>query len=305
MRRLLPLLLLCGCAEAEPPAFVQWLPDHPVISAHRGGAHLAPENTIAAVVEAQNHDVEIIEIDVQRSADGELMVVHDHSVDRVTGEGGGCDTAQDTQTETFGSVLVHDLTVAELQAFDAGRCFLDLDGEASYAGTGVVLPTLREMLTAFPSQRFLVESKDHEAEAATELLAVLTELDAFDRTCVLDFDDGFVATLAAQAPEGACIAQPSSGIRCWSTSGLFPFGGGGCPDYDLMWMPHENSGLSLKQPSIVADIQAAGMPVFMWTLNDAALLAEVLALGVDGVVTDRPDLARALIGSPGVGASNR
>ncbi len=303
MRWVLPLLLLFGCATADPPPFIQWLPDYPLISAHRGGAHLAPENTIEAVIEAQNHDTEIIEIDVQRSAEGELMVIHDHSVDRVTGEGNGCDIEQDTEKETFGSALVHDLTVAELQAFDAGACFVDLNGDATWVGQGVVLPTLREMLAAFPTQRFVVESKDHEVEAAEELLVVLEELDAFERTCVLDFDDGFIAALAERAPEEACIAQPKSGIRCWSTSGLFPFGGGGCPEYDLMWMPHENSGLSLKQDSIVDDIQAAGMPIFMWTLNDAELLSEVIALEVNGVVTDRPDLARALIGEPGVGGS--
>ena len=301
MTRLLLLLVLSGCGAADPPPFIQWLPDYPLISAHRGGAHLAPENTTAAVTEAQNHDAEVMEIDVQRSADGELMVIHDHSVDRVTGEGNGCAVDQDSGTETFGSVLVHDLDVAELQALDAAACFTDLNGDATFAGAGVVIPTLREMLTAFPTQRFVVESKDHEVEAAEELLAVLLELDAFERTCVLDFDDGFIAALAERAPPEACIAQPASGIRCWSTSGLFPFGGGGCPDYDLMWMPHENSGLSLKKQSIVDDIQAASMPVFMWTLNDSALLSEVIALGVNGVVTDRPDLARQLIGQPGVG----
>ena len=302
MRALLPLVLLVGCAPVEPPPFIQWLPDHPLISAHRGGAHLAPENTLAAVVQAQNHDAEIIEIDVQRSADGELMVIHDHSVDRVTGEGRGCAVEQDTTTETFGSVRVDELDVAELQALDAGACFADLDGDPTYRDSGVFVPTLREMLSSFPSQRFVVESKDHEVEAAEELLDVLTELDAFARTCILDFDDGFIAALAERAPPEACIAQPASGIRCWSTSGLFPFGGGGCPDYDLMWMPHTNSGLSLKKRSIVQDIQDAGMPVFMWTLNEPDLLADVLALGVNGVVTDRPDLARALIGAPGVGA---
>lgn len=302
MRFLLLTLLLAGCSLPEAPAFVTWLPDHTTIAAHRGGAHLAPENTIAAVVEAQNWDSEIIEIDVQRAADGELVVIHDHSIDRVTGAGNGCGIDQDTQTETFGELLVHDFTVDELQEFDAGACFEDLDGAATYVDAGVVIPTLREMLQAFPGQRFLIESKDHEPEAVEALLAVQQELDAWDRSCVLDFDDGFIEAYAERAPEGACIAQPSSGIRCWSTSGLFPFGGGGCPAYDVMWMPHENSGLSLKKDSIVDDIQQAGMPVFMWTLNDAELLAEVLALEVDGLVTDRPDLARGLIGTPGVPA---
>ena len=304
IRALALVLLLTGCAAPESPPFIQWLPDHPIVAAHRGGAHLGPENTITAVQIAQEPGIEaeIMEIDVQRSADGVLVVIHDHSVDRVTGAGVGCEAEQDTETETFGSEHVADLTVEELQELDAGFCFEDLDGGTPFRDAGVIIPTLAEMLAAFPGQRFVVESKDHADEAAQLLLDTVAAADAFERTCFLDFDDGFIAALSEAAPPEACIAQPSSGIRCWSSGALVPFGGGGCPDYDLMWMPEENGGFDLKLPGLVADVQAAGMPVFMWTVNDVPLMDEVLALGVDGAVTDRPDLLRDRIGSFGVGA---
>ncbi len=297
-------LLLVGCAESTVPPFIEWLPDHTLIAAHRGGAHLGPENTATAVEISQQPGIEaeLMEIDVQRSADGVLVVIHDHSVDRISGVGNGCDIEQDTQTETFGSEHVADLTVEELQALDAGFCFEDADGATPFRDSGVVIPTLTEMLAAFPGQRFVVESKDHTVEAAELLLDTISEADAFERTCFLDFDDAFIAALSERAPAEACIAQPSSGIRCWSSSGLVPFGGGGCPDYDLMWMPETNGGFDLKLPRLVQDVQAAGMPVFMWTVNEVPLMDEVLALGVDGVVTDRPDLLRDRIGSFGVGA---
>ena len=300
---LLAIALLSSCAEQEPSPFVQWLPSHPIVAAHRGGADLAPENTIRAIETATQPGIEaeLIELDMHRSASGELVVIHDRSVDRVTGEGSGCSTEQDTEHETFGALLVADQTVEELQAFDAGACWEAPDGTFPYRGTGVVIPTLREVLARFPGQRFVLEVKDHALETAEELAEVLDEGGDWGRTCILDFDDAFIAELAAIAPAQACIAMPTSGIRCWATGDIFPFGGGGCPAWDLMWMPTESAGFDLRNESLVRDIQAAGMPVFMWTVNDTAGMEAVLATGAEGVVTDRPDLMRELVGLPGGG----
>lgn len=296
------LLSLTACST-EPPPFVQWLPSHPVIAAHRGGSEIAPENTLAAFQRVQEPDIEaeVIELDFHRDMYGQLVVIHDRSIDRVTGEGrDGCDTEQDTEGETFGDLVVSELTALELSAYDAGYCFEDEDGEFPYRDTGVSIPTLRDVLTALPTQRFLLESKDHTPEAAAALLSLLEELAAFERTCVLDFDEEFVEAFAGDAPEEACIAHPSSGIRCWTTGDLFPFGSGGCPDWDVMWMPNENSGFDLVRPGVVSDLHAAGVPVFMWTVDDPVRMQEIIDVEADGIVTDRPDLMRELVGTPGL-----
>ncbi len=289
--------LLGGCASPVTPVFVDWLPDHPIVVAHRGGAALAPENTARAVQRAQEPQIEaeVVEIDLHSSADDVIVVVHDHTVDRVTGVGAGCDTEQDAGGETFGEQPVHDLTLAELQALDAGACFRDADGEASFAGQGIVIPTLREMLTRFPTQRFMLEIKQTEPPIVEPLLDLVIELDALERSCFLAFDEDATLELARIAPEGTCISMPASGIRCWSTDGLFPFGGGWCPAYDVMWMPHTSSGLNLKQRRIIDNIHDAGMPAFMWTINDSETMTAALSAGVDGIITDHPDLARQLI----------
>lgn len=301
---LLPALLLLGCPSSEVPAFVDWLPNHTTVAAHRGGDHLGPENTMRAIQIAQQPDVdaEIVEIDLHMSSDGEIVVIHDKTVDRTTATGAlGCETAEDTTTETFGEIKVSDLTVAELQELDAAACFVGLDGTTPYAGTGVVIPTLREVLETFASQRFVLEIKQKEPSIVEPLVDLVRELGAMDRSCFLAFDETATQELAAYAPE-ACLSMPSSGIRCWSTEQIFPFGGGGCPAYDVMWMPHESSGFDLKKQRLVNNVQAAGMPVFMWTINDLETMQAVAELGVDGIITDRPDLTRELLGSPGVGA---
>jgi len=269
----------------------------PLVAAHRGGADLAPENTLQAFRAAQGPaiEAELIELDLHRAADGELVVIHDRTVDRVTGAGSGCSTLQDTEHETFGSLAVADLTLAELQELDAGACHDDGSERFPFRGTGVQIPSLRQVLEELDSQRFLLEVKDHDPATAVALLDLLESLDAYHRTCILDFDDAFVTELAGLAPEEACIAMPSSGIRCWSTAEVFPFGGGGCPSWDVMWMPHTNSGLDLARPGLVRDLQAAGIPVFMWTANDRDTMEAILQTGANGVVTDRPDLLRSLL----------
>ncbi len=300
----LPLLLVTGCALPANPPFVSWLPTHQVNVAHRGGASIGPENTIRAIQRSQEPSIEseIVEIDLHSSADDVIVVIHDKTVDRTTGAGLGCDVPQDTISETFGEVKVRDLTITELQELDAGACYTTEEGARPFAGEGVTIPTLRETLTTFPTQRFMLEVKQTEPSIVPALLDLVVELDALERSCFLAFDEGTTQELAELGPEGTCISMPSSGIRCWSTEGLFPFGGGGCPTYDVMWMPHTNSGLNLKNKRIVSNIQDAGMPVFMWTINDAETMQEALAAGVDGVITDHPDMLRDLLGRPGIGA---
>ena len=156
------LVLLAGCAEQRPtPEFVSWLPDMPLVAAHRGGADLAPENTLQAFRAAQGPaiEAELIELDLHRAADGELVVIHDRTVDRVTGAGSGCSTLQDTEHETFGSLAVADLTLAELQELDAGACHDDGSERFPFRGTGVQIPSLRQVL-----EELLVELEQQVSE---------------------------------------------------------------------------------------------------------------------------------------------
>lgn len=293
-----------GCLH-DPPPFVTDLPEGPLIIAHRGGAQVAPENTMAAfdLAFAAPISAEVVELDLHTSSDGELVVIHDRAVDRVTGEGNGCATEQDSEEETFGTVLVHELTVAELQTFDAGYCHEDPAAAADapdeerfpYRGQGVVVPTLREVLETHADRRFILEVKQQEPSVVEPMIALLEDLDRFDSVCFLDFDEDVTAEYRSKAPDHACVSLSGEGIRCWASEAIMPFGGGACEDYDLGMVPHENGGFDLKRDRFVSNLQALGMPVFMWTINEDDLMHEVLDLDVDGVVTDRPDRLRTIL----------
>jgi glycerophosphoryl diester phosphodiesterase len=308
VRRLLlvSLLLSAGCAAVEDSPFVDWLPgDRAIVVAHRGGAHLAPENTIDAIARAAQPDVqaEVVEIDVHVTSDDVIVVSHDRTLDRVTGEGNGCDIEQDPiDSDSNGSVWIRDLTRDEVQGFDAGFCFTDLDGAQSSRGQGVVVPTLRTVLEEFPGQRFILEVKQHEPSMITPLLALVEELNAFERTCLLSFHDGDIDELRELAPDEACISMSAAGSRCFAGEDLLPFGGTPCDVGDVAVVPHESAPFDLKRSRFVGNMQSFGMPVFMFTVNDADTILGALQAGVNGVITDRPDIARARIGTPGAPA---
>ncbi|TVP42349.1 MAG: glycerophosphodiester phosphodiesterase, partial [Gemmatimonadales bacterium] len=121
-----------------------YLAGAPLLFAHRGGAGLAPENTLAAFRSAvESWGADIVETDVHLSRDGELVVIHDDTVDRTT-DGAGA---------------VADLTWAELRDLDAGFRFVDPEGRASFRGEGVRIPRFEEILDALPLTRFNVDAK--------------------------------------------------------------------------------------------------------------------------------------------------
>jgi glycerophosphoryl diester phosphodiesterase len=121
--------------------------DRPLVIAHRGGAEIAPENTLVAFNKAQNLGVDVIEFDVQMTSDGHLVIIHDPVVDDVTD----------------GKGYVHRMTLTELKELDAAYYFTDVRGNAIYRGQGVTIPTVEEVFKAFPDERFNIEMKVYDA----------------------------------------------------------------------------------------------------------------------------------------------
>lgn len=301
---ILLLFLVCGCEQTAPP-FVQALPDGPLVVAHRGGAGEAPENTLAAFLRSADVSIaaEVMELDVHTTADDVLVVIHDRSVDRVTGEGNGCGTEPDTEDETFGTVLVQETELAELQSFNAGYCWeepsaTENDPESiryPYRSSNATIPALEDVLINLDEQMFIVEVKQQEPSLVEELIEAIAGAGAMERVCFSNFDPDGASELAEHLPDNGCLALSSEGIRCWASEAIMPFGGGACERYDLGSVPHENGGYDLKKERFVSNIQATGAPVFMWTINEEPLMNQVLDLGVDGVLTDRPSLLREVI----------
>ena len=122
----------------------------PLLIAHRGGARLAPENTMVAFRQAVDEwDADVLEMDVRLTTDGRVVVIHDEMVDRTTN----------------GKGPIRAMTWEAAAELDAGYDFRDLDGKHSLRGKGVRLPLFAEVIDAFPHTRIIVEPKTAEAAA--------------------------------------------------------------------------------------------------------------------------------------------
>jgi glycerophosphoryl diester phosphodiesterase len=250
--------------------------------AHRGGAKLAPENTLVAFDGAARHGADGIETDVHLSADGEVMVFHDDDTARLTGAPG----------------TIEGRTRAEIARLDAGARFTPDGGRTfPFRGAGVGVPTLAETLRRFPRMRFNVEAKSADPRLAEALVRTVREAGAVERVCLGSFDDDQGERLRALLPE-ACHFLPQTAATCHvlaARSGADP---ASCPGgWDVADLPlRTDEGMLVVEAGVVAHFGALGIAVFAWTVDDEEDMRSLVAAGARGIMTDRPDLLARVLG---------
>lgn len=296
LRGLVVLVILLAAAYAvlallaEPRAahaYDRLLPQAEVaVLAHAGGALLWPDNTMTAFTAANELGVDVLELDVHESASGEFVVIHDDTVDRTTN----------------GSGRVADLALQELRGLDAGyrwtvdgpRAEAD-DAAYAYRGVGVTLPTLSEVLGAFPETAVNVELKQDDSGAAARLCEVLRAAGASERVMVGSFHGGPLAAFRDACPEVATSASQNEVILFLALEKL-RLSAVLTPPYEALQVPVSRSGIRIVTPHFVEAAHARGVDVHVWTINDEATMRELVELGVDGLITDRPDRALRVLG---------
>jgi glycerophosphoryl diester phosphodiesterase len=252
--------------------------------AHRGGAALAPENTLAAFAPAvARYGTDMIELDVHPTADGEIVVFHDDTLERCTN----------------GAGPVQGHTWADLQRLDAGFRFTpDAGASHPFRGAGVAIPRLSEVLTRFPDLRINLELKagPRSAAAVSTLLELLRAHDALDRVCLGSEDDTLGAALHAAAPD-ACHFFPAQALTALVMSlktGAAPVVD---PRYRVLDMPFVWQGMRLIDPELLAACAERGLWVNAWTVDSPDEMRYLLHIGVGGIMTDRPDVLRQVMDS--------
>lgn len=252
------------------------LDDGPLLIGHRGGAGLAPENTIAAFRNgADVWGADMIELDVRATSDGHCVVIHDSTVDRTTD----------------GTGVVALMSLATLRELDAGYRFTR-DGGAThpFRGRGVRIPTLEEVLEALPAVPLTVEVKTGAAQIP--LFETLRRFNAHDRVAIAGMYRRD-RTLFSSWP--GAVSASTEDIRrffVWHRAGLgrwFP------PRADLVQVPETWDGRRVVTRRFVRDLRARGIPVHVWTVDDADDMMRLLDWGVAGIVTDRPDILALLL----------
>ena len=274
---LLPVLYILAVVLGGllPP---ERLPPHPyfagpdfVVIAHRGGRALGPEHTLKTFRRALDVGVDVLEIDVHLSADGELVLQHNRTVDRTTD----------------GSGRVDSLTLVQLQALDAGYHWQG-DGQGHpFRGMGYRIPALAEVFGAFPDQRMLIEIKPRDPRAAVALCASLRESHMQDRVTVASFHTDIQEAFRAACPE--VLTSPASGeMVAFELLHLLRLDGFYAPDFELFQVPERVGPLTLVDERFLAVARERNLPVQVWTVNEEEDMERLIDLGVDGIVTDHP-----------------
>jgi glycerophosphoryl diester phosphodiesterase len=253
----------------------------PWLVAHRGGSLLAPENTLAAFDQAVALGADALEIDVRRTRDGAVVVFHDDDTTRLTGEAG----------------TIEARTLAEVRALDAGYAFTQ-DGGATFPfrGKDVRVPSLAEVLSRYPGLRLNIDAKPDQPALAVALAAEIVAAGAEDRVCVGSFFDAQAERLGRLLPRCARYL-PQLAATCHVLAAKSGARGDWCPGgYDLADLPHRMGALVVVDRAVVEYLHARDIPVHVWTVDDETEMRALLALGVDGIVTDRPDVLARVLG---------
>jgi glycerophosphoryl diester phosphodiesterase len=235
----------------------------PLAIAHRGGAGLAPENTLAAFRLSHALGVRYLETDVRLTADGALVAFHDSSLRRVTG-----------------------------RRRSVGRTDLAALRGLRVMGTESI-PTLAELLAAFPDALFSIDVKER---AAIEPLArLLVSQRATARVCVAGSWDSWLASLGDLAGTELTVALGwrslvSTLSRLHLGRSAQPY-----PDGTFAHVPLRLGRVAIYADHLVERAHAIGVRVIVWTVNDAPTMQRLLDAGVDGIITDRPDILREVM----------
>ena len=249
----------------------------PLLAAHRGGGGEAPENTLEAFRNAQKMGMDHLELDVHATKDGELVVIHDSTVDRTTN----------------GSGKVSDMTLAELRSLDAGHDFTKDGGQTfPFRSTGVRIPKLTEVFEAFPFSLINIEIKHTERSSSRYLCGLLEEHGRKRSVIVASVSDDVIEEFRSDCPGVATSASFWESISFYA---LFKLGlaENFYADMEALQIPSSFVGTGEKAKAFIEAAQERNLEIHVWTVNSEERIREYLRLGVDGIMTDYPKRLRA------------
>jgi len=269
-----------------------WLSRRVLNYAHQGGALEAPSSTLYALHRALRVGATALELDAHLTADDQLVLAHDGTVDRLTD----------------GTGAINALTLAELRKLDAAYhfAFEEKPGAFPFRGRAPAdpelrIPTLDEVLEAFPRTFLNLDIKAGEEKSEACALALARALLARNRDgdfIVASFDDSLTEAFSRAAPGIATSVGMSAAMAIWQAvhegKPLPPI------SHLALQLPAQFQDTAVVTAELVGRAHEAGIAVHVWTVNEASEMERLCELGVDGLITDRPSLCAQVLESRGV-----
>lgn len=268
------LLLFTPDAPAKP-YYANFKP--PLIIAHQGGDGVWPGDTIYAFEKAVEIGVDVLEMDAHITKDSQIVLMHDEKVDRTTN----------------GAGLIEDLTLSELKQLDAAYQWSNDNGKTfPYRGQGIRVPTLEELFQKFSEMRYVIEIKLTQNPIDKPLCDLIRKYGMENKVVIASFHDGAMQTFRKTCPEVATSASRGEVTKFVLLGKVF-LSGLVAPQYQSIQPPYdpkESMNIPIMTKRFIHEAHAENIKVEPWTVDDPDLMKQYIDWGVDGIMTDRPDL---------------
>lgn len=280
----LSLLLLAAFLPDAPSKPYYENIARPLVIAHQGGDGVWPGNTMYAFEKAVERNVDVLEMDAHITKDDQIVLMHDEEVNRTTN----------------GTGIIEEMTLAELQELDAAYRWSNDGGKTfPYRGKDIRVPTLDELFQEFPQMRYVIEIKLTQNPIAQPLCELIRKYQMQDKVMIASFHDEAMQNFRAACPEVATSASRSE-VRNFVILGKVFLSTLSAPQYQSIQPPYdpkESLNIPIMTERFIREAHGKNIKVEPWTVNDPALMKQYIEWGVDGIITDRPDLMLEVLGN--------
>lgn len=250
--------------------------DQPLVFGHRGAAGLVPENTLPSFAMALALGADVLELDVHATSDGIIVVHHDVTVERTTD----------------GQGPLADFSFGDLCELDAGYQYTRGHDDYPYRGHGLQIPTLEEVFESFPDVPCNMEVKP--PGIAAEVVKIIRAAGAADRVLLAAEHDEIMQEIR-QVGEGIPTSFATGEVIDFVDrfqNGRFE---GYAPEGTALQIPPRYGDVELVTPETIAAAHQHGLEIHVWTINQLDEMQDLLRMGVDGIMSDLPGLARVAV----------
>ena len=249
-----------------------------MVIAHQGGDNIRPGDTLPAFQHAVDIGADVLEMDAHITKDGQIVLMHDERVDRTTN----------------GTGLIEEKTLTELKELDAAYMWTQDGGQTyPYRGQNIMVPTLEELFQKFPDMRYVIEIKKTQNPIEAPLCALIRNYEMQDKVMVASFHDEAMANFRSTCPEVATSGSRNEVTPFVLLSKLYLTGFMRNLQFQSLQVPYETSesfGIPIMTREFIELTHARNLRIEPWTVNDAQLMKQYINWGVDGIMTDDPDL---------------
>jgi glycerophosphoryl diester phosphodiesterase len=276
------VFLFWPCRSIAQQPWFEHFDSYPLVIAHADdtGQGLWPGNTMTFLEGVAGLGVDVLEMDAHMTRDGHIVLIHDDTVDRTTNSTG----------------RVSDFTLAELRELEvAGNWTQDGGATYPYKGQGLKIPTVEEVFQRFPGYPMVIEIKQESPSMAEPFCNLMRQYNMSEKVLVPSFSDQAISEFRAACPEVATAAS-SDEVRSFVIANFLLATNLLSPAYQAFQIPEASGSIPVVIPHFVNSAHDHNLQVHIWTINEKADMRRFVEMGVDGIMTDRPDVLLELLG---------